>query len=420
MQLFQWQHRAVTAAANRAAFGLWARPGTGKTLAALTIAQQWGAVPVVIAPMAVKAQWAALGVTHVYHYEQVRIARHVADIADTLQRQRCCLILDEAHKIANPSTLTTKAVLRLGKLAATRIVLTGTPTANSPADLWAQIVFLVPDAPIRSYRAFQERYLVGLPRHHPLMMRIKGNPFIPQRTRAGGLILQHEQELTELVMRYGITVHDADITDLPERTCIVRQCVPSPELAAAYAEMKRTHMTEIAGHALTADNAAVLATRLLRLASGLAAADHPVRLPNPKLLALYDDLPQITSAGRVIIWSVWTQERADIGSHLTTLRYRWTDDPALFQRDDTYRVLLGSPKVMGAGLNLQGATYQLWASRTWSLIEREQALARNYRVGQTQKTTVMDYVTQGTIDERVMQALEDKSNLLQLIMETGI
>ena len=111
--------------------------------------------------------------------------------------------------------------------------------------------------------------------------------------------------------------------------------------------------------------------------------------------------------------------RSEIAAALQRTPYTWTDDVQVFQCDSTYRVLLGSPKVLGAGLNLQSATYQCWVSRTWSLIEREQALHRNYRVGQTKQTTVIDYITKGTIEAQVMRALDAKSNLLTLIMENG-
>jgi SNF2 family DNA or RNA helicase len=75
--------------------------------------------------------------------------------------------------------------------------------------------------------------------------------------------------------------------------------------------------------------------------------------------------------------------------------------------------------MFGTGLNLQLAKYQLWLSRSWSLLEREQALARNYRTGQTEKTIVVDYITEGTIDARVLHALENKTDLLNQIMSTG-
>ena len=98
--------------------------------------------------------------------------------------------------------------------------------------------------------------------------------------------------------------------------------------------------------------------------------------------------------------------------------FRVTLDPDEFIKGD-YQILLGSPKMYGTGLNLQLAKYQLWLSRSWSLLEREQALARNYRAGQTQKTVVVDYLTEGTIDARVLNALENKTDLLNEIMTTG-
>ena len=419
MELFQWQQRARCDAARHDGWGLFARPGTGKTLAALTITSDWGVLPVVVAPLAVKRQWIDHGVEHVYHYDQLRIARYQTEIADLLQRHRCCLILDESHKIANPSTATTKSALRLGRLAAKRLVLTGTPTANSPADLWSQFKFLRPDATLESHKAFKARYLVGLPPSHPLLLRIRGNPFIPRRYRDGTLILQNTDELARRVSQYGTSVDESEITDLPSRTFMTRYAEASLELRQAYEDLRRRCMTEIQGHVLTAENAAVLATRLLRLASGLAEADSVVKLPNPKLSLLLADLDQILAEGRTIIWSVWTQEREEIAAALQRTPYTWTDDVEVFQRDSSYRVLLGSPKVLGAGLNLQSATYQCWVSRTWSLIEREQALHRNYRVGQTKQTTVIDYITKGTIEAQVMRALDAKSNLLTLIMENG-
>ena len=113
------------------------------------------------------------------------------------------------------------------------------------------------------------------------------------------------------------------------------------------------------------------------------------------------------------------QERNDAMDVLCAAGYRVTLDPQEFVEGD-YEILLGSPKMFGTGLNLQCAKYQLWLSRSWSLLEREQALARNYRAGQTEKTIVVDYITADTIDERVLTALENKTDLLNEIMSTGV
>ena len=54
-----------------------------------------------------------------------------------------------------------------------------------------------------------------------------------------------------------------------------------------------------------------------------------------------------------------------------------------------------------------------------SSVKQLEALARNYRAGQTPKTVVVDYLTEGTIDARALNALENKTDLLNEIMTTG-
>ncbi len=417
MKLFAWQERALHDSQAHDGWGLFARPGTGKTLAALSITQQASLPALVVCPKAVKQQWHDAGAQHVFHYEQLRNRAQWAAIVDILRQQRTCLILDESHRIANPKTQTTKAALKLSPLAAKRLCLTGTPTANSPADLWAQFKFLRPSAPLETHRQWKERYLECLPPTHHLMRQLRGHPFIARRNPDGSLCVKNTEELARRVAHYGTTVDEREMADLPERTFVLRHCEPSPALKRGYEEMRRLCVTDIAGTTLTAENAAVLATRLLRLSSGLGASDSEASFPNPKLQQLMDDLPEIAAEGRVIIWSVWQRERADLRVALTAAGVAWTEDWQQFLADDRLRILVGSPKQIGAGLNLQAATYQLWLSRTWSLIEREQALHRNYRVGQTRNTTIIDYITTGTLDRAVMRALDAKHNLLQYLIK---
>ena len=54
------------------------------------------------------------------------------------------VIADEAHLIKSPSAIRTRAMVKLGKQAAYRRALTGTPTPRSYTDLYAQFLFLDP------------------------------------------------------------------------------------------------------------------------------------------------------------------------------------------------------------------------------------------------------------------------------------
>ncbi|MBT7928395.1 DEAD/DEAH box helicase family protein, partial [Candidatus Peregrinibacteria bacterium] len=67
------------------------------------------------------------------------------------ERERMCLflktrdvavILDESAKIKNPDSTLTEVFFELATLFKKRIIMTGTPVANRPYDIWAQIWFL--------------------------------------------------------------------------------------------------------------------------------------------------------------------------------------------------------------------------------------------------------------------------------------
>jgi hypothetical protein len=422
--LFAWQQKALNECADRMSYGLFADPGTGKTYCALRIAQTWTYFAVVVCPSSVKKQWIQEAQqlcmpVHVYHYEQLRNKDTFKELADTLRKGTGTFILDESHRIKSPSTLTTKLALKLAPLAINRLVLTGTPTANSPADLYCQFKFLEPERKMESYRDFQHRYIEALPDNHPIMKRIAGRPFIPKKDRFGMLVTKNLDQLRKRVASYGITVKLEEVLELPERSFVQRLCAPEKDLLKTYRELEKNYTAQFKTKEVTADNAAVLVGRLTRLTSGYGHADFDVSFRNPKLTELLCDMPAYVAAGKCIVWSVWTAERNDAFDALSQAGYSVTVDPYEFMEGD-HQILLSSPKMHGTGLNLQLAKYQVWLSRSWSLLEREQALARNYRAGQQQKTIVVDYLTEGTIDQRVLQALENKNNLLNEIMKTGV
>ena len=68
------------------------------------------------------------------------------------------------------------------------------------------------------------------------------------------------------------------------------------------------------------------------------------------------------------------------------------------------------PASAGHGLNLQsGGSTLIWFGLTWSLELYQQTNGRLWRQGQTAKTVVVHHIiTEGTIDESIMIALQKK------------
>lgn len=82
-------------------------------------------------------------------------------------------------------------------------------------------------------------------------------------------------------------------------------------------------------------------------------------------------------------------------------------------------VALIHPASAGHGLNLQsGGSTLCWFGITWSLELYQQTVARLYRQGQTSQTVVVQHIiTDGTIDERIMKALQYKDRTQSALID---
>ncbi|WP_231869845.1 DEAD/DEAH box helicase [Paenibacillus riograndensis] len=82
-------------------------------------------------------------------------------------------------------------------------------------------------------------------------------------------------------------------------------------------------------------------------------------------------------------------------------------------------VFLISLKAGGTGLNLTGADtvilYDLW----WNPAVEEQAVGRAHRMGQRHVVQVIRMITEGTIEEKILELQQRKKNLIEEIIESG-
>ena len=70
------------------------------------------------------------------------------------------------------------------------------------------------------------------------------------------------------------------------------------------------------------------------------------------------------------------------------------------------------------GLNLQaGGSTLIWFGLTWSLELYQQTNARLWRQGQKETVVIHHLIAKGTIDERVMKALNDKNNTQSALID---
>ena len=81
-------------------------------------------------------------------------------------------------------------------------------------------------------------------------------------------------------------------------------------------------------------------------------------------------------------------------------------------------LLLVHPKSAGHGLNLQhGGCHIVFLSLPWSLELYEQTVGRLHRGGQTRDVWCYVFLTNGTVDERIWNALHDKRGISDVALE---
>ena len=169
-----------------------------------------------------------------------------------------------------------------------------------------------------------------------------------------------------------------------------------------------------------AKNAAVLCGKLAQLANGAVYSDNSqvARIHDRKLDALEDLIE--SANGNPLLVAYWFQH------DLWRMKERFPDLRVLRSSEDIRDWNAGKiplaaihPASAGHGLNLQaGGSILVWFGLTWSLELYQQTNARLWRQGQKAETVVIHHlVTEGTIDEQILQALKGKDQSQDRLIE---
>lgn len=344
------------------------------------------------------------------------------------------LVIDESQRLKNPQAARTKMAIHLADLAEHRYILSGTPVLNSPMDIWSQYRILdkgetFQDAtgqPLNFY-AFRARYFVDVNAAMPKHIHF------PKWVEREGIL----NDLNKLIYQKAMRVMKSECLDLPPLVYEQISVEMSSEQKKVYEEMKRDFIAYLERNgemnATTAQIAVTKALRLQQIVSGFIkteTGEEIVLKDCPRLEALEDMLEDIPAPHKVIIWSTFHANYAQIARVCQKLKLPYTElhggvggkdrqaNIDRFQNDPECRVMIANQAAGGVGVNLTSASYSIFYSRNFSLEQDLQAEARNYRGGSEihEKVTRIDLVAPGTIDEIVMEALQRKMNLAEQIL----
>ena len=95
----------------------------------------------------------------------------------------------------------------------------------------------------------------------------------------------------------------------------------------------------------------------------------------------------------------------------------WIDK---FQNDNEHKVIVATYQKLGTGVTLTRARYMIFIDCPWTNSDYQQATDRIYRIGTTKPVFIYNLICTNTIDERVIELINDKKALSEYIIDDKI
>ena len=321
------------------------------------------------------------------------------------------IVPDEIHRAKSPSGKASMELKRLRGHARYRVGLSGTPMPHGPMDVFAPFRFLDVRIFGPSFSAFRQKYAVmgGF-----------------QRKQVTGFqnLEELESHMSRITFRVG-----KEVLDLPSETSVTYYCELTGEAARIYRDLDEDFVALVKEGTITAANAMVKLLRLQQVTGGCVPTDDavPRRVDSAKLKLLADTLEDIGSEEPVVVFGRFHAD-LDAVHEACTLVVAANDCGMKSmelsgRRDEIARWQAGEAQVLavqidsgGEGVDLTRARYSIFYSTGFKLGKYEQAKARTHRPGQEKPVMHIHLIAKGTVDVKIMRALEKRAEVVEAIL----
>ena len=222
---------------------------------------------------------------------------------------------------------------------------------------------------------------------------------------------------------------------LPAKTEQLSYCQMTDEQAHAYEETKSFYRNKILrnldehGPASTQFLLLQGLTRLRQIANHPRLADDTYTHESGKLREVLRMIRNVVAEGhKVLVFSQFVQHLALVRAALDErqLAYAYLDgatrdrpaEVARFQEDESLKIFLISLKAGGVGLNLTAADYVFILDPWWNPAVEAQAVDRAHRIGQQRPVFTYKFITQGTVEEKILALQRRKLALVSELIAT--
>jgi len=363
--------------------------------------------------------FASHGLTSPYVITSYDIARRDHDKLNELPW--LYVVVDEGHNIKNPDAERTKAIKTIN--GQHKLALTGTPIQNNLAELWSLFDFAMPGY-LGTRSQFQEKFGRNgtvnweAVRSGRLNLKDRIHPFVLRRLKEHvakdlppKMVVDQKVELTPLQVRlYKQVTQSAEYQKMVAQIDAKGLDNSRLEIFAALSKLRG-----ICNHPCLVDE---------QTKAGIVKYDD-----SGKLEALKELIEEVVDGEhRALLFSQSTQMLDIIEDffrkwEVNTLRLDGNTAPNKrqllvdqFNGDKSLHCFLISTKAGGTGLNLTGADTVIFYDHDWNPANDMQAQDRAYRIGQTKPVTVYRLISQGTIEEKILERQSLKRTLADEII----
>lgn len=324
------------------------------------------------------------------------------------------IIADEAHKLKEARTSQSKAMHHFGDKARYKLLLTGTVITNRELDVFSQYRYLNRKVFGDSFYVFRNRYfdMVGYGNHIPRFRNYMLDDFL--------------QRMHSIAFR----VTKEECLDLPGITEEVRTIELEPKAMKIYKELQKESYTELGKKEVSAVNILTKLLRLSQVTGGHLTDDEGDNnaVSTAKLDALSDILDSaMAEEKKIVVMARFVPELNDIEALLKKKGIGYAsvrggvknrgEEIRRFQEDSDCRVFVGQIAAAGLGITLTAASTMVFYSLDYSMSNFEQAKARIHRVSQIENCLYIYLVAKGTVDTKVLRALQQKVDLAKALVD---
>ncbi len=350
--------------------------------------------------------------------------------AAILARDYDLLIVDEAHKLKNRSTLAWEFVNQIRKRYV--LMLTATPVQNDLMELYSLITILAPGQ-LGTVRAFRRHFLDSYdprqPRNASSLRRLLNDVMI--RNRRSKVNVQFPRRQAAI---YHLELSEAEWTLYREVTEYIRRRFNDADSA------KHLRLTLLTLQKELSSSPQALATTLRKMLAD-AAHGEKVRTELQRFLALAEAIPQSRKLaavleilerfpGKFLIFTEYRQTQESILAELTQRNV-----PAVgfhggldIQQKEAAIAQFRKPEAEGGarvlvstesgaeGRNLQFCHQLINYDLPWNPMRVEQRIGRLHRLGQQHDVTIFNLSCNETIEAHVLDLLARKIRMFELVI----